>query len=251
MEQDLLKKRIRELSHLSYERDIPLNTGFLTLEEQDVFIRMKRELSPGQYVLWGGYEMAERKAVCFLPDYFDIVQKELLPIQWIKIAPKAEKFAEELTHRDYLGSLMSLGIERDRMGDILIDGKTAYLCALSDIADFICMELTQVRHTQVTCECISLPDSLAVPKIEERTGSVSSERLDAVIALAFRLSRGAASDTIKAGYVFVNGRQMYSPGQELKEQDVISVRHRGKFQYRGVDGHSKKGRLIIKIGMYI
>ncbi len=250
-QQEQLKKRLKELAQISYDRDIPLNSNFLTLEEQDLFLRMKRELPSGQHRLWGGYEMAERKAACFIPSYFDIDDTSVLPIAWIRIAPKAEKFAEALTHRDYLGALMSLGIERDRTGDILIDGKTAYLAVLSEIADYICESLTSVRHTQVLCEIVPVPDEITTPKIDERTGSVSSVRLDAVIALAFRLSRGTASDTIKAGYVFVNGKQILSPGQELKEHDLISVRHKGKFVYQGIDGQSKKGRLIIRIGVYI
>ncbi len=251
MEEQLLKKRLLELAKVCYNRDIAVHSNFLTLQEQELFLRLQREMAPAKALLWGGYENAERRAVFFLPSYGDEEEEKMLSPVWLCISPKAERFAEELTHRDYLGSLMALGLERDRTGDILISGKRAYIAVFSDVADFICNELTSVRHTSVICECAALPEELAEPKIEERTGSVSSERVDAVIALAFRLSRGAALDAIKAGYVFVNGRQIFSASQLLKENDILSVRHKGKLRYDGIDGKSKKGRLIVKLSIYV
>ncbi|MDO4620711.1 MAG: YlmH/Sll1252 family protein [Lachnospiraceae bacterium] len=249
MDTELLKKRLRELDHMVYQRDIPANTGFLTPEEQDVFLRMQKELKGCRNLLWGGFETAERKAAFFLPSYAD-EEKSSIPLSWLKIEPVNERFADELTHRDYLGALMSLGIERDRTGDIVINGKTALVVCLPEMAEYLCENLTSVRHTKVTCTETELPEALAAPTIEEVTGSVASPRLDAVAGFAFHMARGVIQDAVKAGYVYVNGRQVTSPGTELKEQDLVSVRHRGKFIYYGVIGKSKKDRAIVRLGLY-
>ncbi len=105
-----------------------------------------------RYVLSGGYEAAERKAALFLPSYAEDGDASMLPIAVVRISPLNEKFADALSHRDFLGSLMNLGVERYKLGDILIDGNQAYLICMADMADYICAELKKVRHTSVYCE---------------------------------------------------------------------------------------------------
>ena len=109
-EEQLFKKRIQELAENAYSRDIPLHTDFLTLAEQTVFQNMSATLPPVKFVLSGGFPMSERKVLCFLASY----EEELYapPFVCLKIAPANRRFAEELTHRDYLGAIMNLGIDR-------------------------------------------------------------------------------------------------------------------------------------------
>lgn len=245
--QDDVKNRFRDLARTCEARDIPAHTPFLTPEEQDLFLSMKQDFSGVRWILDGGYEAAERKMAVFLPTW----QETADPVTWLRISPVNERFGEELTHRDYLGAAMSLGIERDRTGDILIDGKRAFMAVTEEISRYLCENLSSVRRTRVICEVTELPENLRLPEIREISGTVASVRLDALIGTAFRLSRGAASDTIKAGYAFIDGRQVLSPGESVRDGAVISVRHRGKFVYYGEEGQSKKGRTIVRLGLYV
>ena len=250
MTPDQLKKRIIELADSCFYKDILTYTPFLTPEEQDIFLRMQRDTAGVRFLLTGGYEAAERRLVLFLPSYMEADDISSHPITWIRIRPAGARFAESLTHRDYLGAVMSLGIERDRTGDIVIAENTAHMAVLRSLSDYLCENLTSVKHTRVIAEEEPLPDSLRKPALREITGTVASVRLDALISTAFRMARGTSQDTIKAGYVFIDGRQTLSPSASVKPGSVISVRHRGKFAYLGEEGTSKKGRTVIRLGIY-
>ena len=151
-EEEVLVGRIQDLAEQCYHRDVPSHTEFLTLAEQDLFYRTVNKIPGVRYVLSGGYEAAERKAALFLPSYAEDGDALMLPIAVVRISPLNEKFADALSHRDFLGSLMNLGVERYKLGDILIDGNQAYLICMADMADYICAELKKVRHTSVYCE---------------------------------------------------------------------------------------------------
>ena len=180
--------------------------------------------------------MAERQMAAFIPDALFFQQD--YPISCIQIRPAAEKFAESLTHRDYLGAILNLGIERSKIGDILVDGKTAHVFCHENMAPFLMQELCRVRHTNV------------VPKLLEVSGTVSSVRLDSVIALAFSTSRSSIISLIEGGKVFVNGKNILSNGYNLKEGDIVSVRGRGKFRFEEVGGITKKNRYHISLARY-
>ena len=126
-EEEVLVGRIQDLAEQCYHRDVPSHTEFLTLAEQDLFYRTVNKIPGVRYVLSGGYEAAERKAALFLPSYAEDGDASMLPIAVVRISPLNEKFADALSHRDFLGSLMNLGVERYKLGDILIDGNQAYL----------------------------------------------------------------------------------------------------------------------------
>ena len=223
-EEEVLVGRIQDLAEQCYHRDVPSHTEFLTLAEQDLFYRTVNKIPGVRYVLSGGYEAAERKAALFLPSYAEDGDASMLPIAVVRISPLNEKFADALSHRDFLGSLMNLGVERYKLGDILIDGNQAYL---------ICMaELTE-------------------PKTERKEGSVASVRLDAVLSLAFSSSRSKMVPLIEGGQVFINGKLVTSPSASLKEDDLVTVRHMGKFRYVGVQNQTKKGRLYVAVERFV
>ena len=210
-EEQLLPRRIQDLANQCYRRDVPTYTEFLNLAEQDLFYRTVNKMPGVRYVLFGGYEMAERRAALFLPSYGEEGDPSMLPIAYLVIRPLNDKFAEELTHRDFLGSLMNLGIERGKLGDLLMDGKQAYLVCMEDMAQYLCRELTRVRHTSVYCEqTAQLPDAVGTPVLQRKEGSVASVRLDALLALAFSSSRSKLVPLIEGGQVYINGRQTLS-----------------------------------------
>lgn len=246
-EEPLLKKRILELAESCYRRDIRSNTGFLTLNEQTIFHSIKQTLPPVTAVLNGGYELAERKIVCFLPSYED--ETAVLPICLLKAEPVNSKFSETLTHRDFLGSIMNLGIERSCIGDILVKENTGYLFCLDKMAEYLCEHFTAVRHTPFTCRMAEQMGEIA-PSYEEISGSVASPRLDSVIALVFRTSRSKVLPYIEGEKVFINGKSVVSAGLQLKGGEIVSVRGLGKFCYTGTGNETKKGRIYVNVRRY-
>ncbi len=247
-EELLFRKRIGELARICYERDVPVHTDFLTLNEQTTFLSLVPSLPPVRYELTGGYEMAERKVVCFLPSYEECLWNN--PFTCLLAQPVNPRFSQELTHRDYLGALMNLGIERDKIGDILIDGKLCRIFCMEDMADYLCGELHSVSRTTLTLSRVPAGELKIEPRFERISGSVASLRLDCVLALAWKSSRSKMTPYIDGEKVFVNGRLALSNSQVLKDGDIVSVRGLGKFAYRGVETETKKGRLFIALDRY-
>lgn len=251
-EDAILLKRFEDLSRTAYQRGINVYTGFLSLYEQNLLINhASLGMLSGKYVFIGGHEYAERKIACFY-DYAIILGDN--PISVIMIKPQNSRFAEELSHRDYLGALMNLGIEREVLGDIITaSDKSTYIICKTSMADYIMENYNMVKHTQVSCTLIDKDelDKLSIkPQFEEIIGSVSSLRLDCVLSLAFRKSRTQVAEAIKAGGVFVNGRLTQSSSYQLKGDDVVSMRGFGKFIFDSTGSLSKKGKVYIKLLKY-
>lgn len=248
-EEVMLQKRLIELSNLSYKRDIVTFSDFLNLNELNILHTTPKDLFPSRYETYGGYEPAERQIVAFLPDalYYDYQY----PISVLRISPANRKFAEELSHRDFLGGILHLGIERSCLGDLLVEDSVCHVFVTDTMADFICEQLTRIRHTVVKTEKIDGESFSFTPRLETVKGTVASVRLDTVLSVAFPLSRSRMTGLVEGGKVFVNGKLITSNGYRLKEGDIISVRGMGKLVYQGVLSETKKGRQYIQVGKYI
>ncbi len=235
------KKRFNELYNRAFEKNYKVFTDFLNLDEQSIL--------EGEYlpcIKFGGYENAERVVAGFGDeiDYSDF------PIRIICISPSAPKFADKLSHRDFLGALMNLGIKRELLGDIVISENKAYLFCLESIAKYICESLSRVRHTTVKCSLIDcLPDT-AVNQPEEIEINVSSLRADNLIAGVFHLSRKSCSELFSSDRVFVNSRLCQNPSQKTQDGDIISVRGFGRFQVCSPLRTTKKQRTIVAVKIY-
>ena len=169
----------------------------------------------------------------------------------LKIAPLQKKFSEKLSHRDYLGSILNLGIERCKLGDILVEEDYALVFVHNSMEQFLMEELTRIRHTSVMVSVEELQDVSYKPTVKEISGTVSSLRLDSLLALAFSSSRSKLVAYIEAGKVFVNGKLITSNGYQMKENDIVSVRGLGRFQYIETLSQTKKGRYYVTIHLYI
>ena len=257
---DRLSGRIRDLSARTLERDYLTHTEFLTSAEQ-AFCRsllVGGAAGPVPWTMYGGWEEAERQTVCFLPSYMsadDFVLSDAASgevISCVRISPLNARFSDHPGHRDYLGALMNIRIERDRVGDILIDSSTdtAYVFCLSSVSGLIINELSSVRHTSVECCKVPASECSVRPEFKEVTGSVASLRLDAVLSLVYHISRTRAKELIDADQVSIGGTPAKGPGQELKENDRISVRGHGKFVFDQVLKETKKDRLFIAVRVY-
>ena len=243
------KKRLEELADRSYSKAQYTFTDFLSLAEQAVYFECERELSYAHPVLYGGCDIAERKMIRFgNEDELGYVQD--FPISAIRIRPSVSKFSDDLNHRDFLGALMNLGIKRETLGDILIRNNEACVFCKDSIADFIIKNLTRIKHTTVEAFATDDVGDLTKPKLEERVIQVQSVRADAVVARAFNMSRQDAQDMFPNGLVFINGRECTDSSRALREEDIVSVRGKGKFQYAQETGMSKKGKTNCRILIY-
>lgn len=236
------------MAETCFRRDVPTNTDFLNLSEQTIFQYVSGMLPPVRYVLSGGFESSERKVVCFLPSY----EEELIdpPYDCVKIDPVNRKFAEELSHRDYLGAIMNLGIERSMLGDIVIKDGTAYVFALKKMSRYLTESLTTIRHTSVTAAITEDAGDILKPEFEEIQGTVSSVRLDSIVALCGRLSRTKAAAYIESEKVFVNGQVVTNVSRSMKDGEIISVRGIGKFKFDSAGSQTKKGRTVVTLLKY-
>lgn len=247
-ERERLEKRLKELSRRAFARGCYVTTEFLNLAEQDVLTHIRWDAGCAPYTLDGGYDGAERKIACFGSEALCGYAAQL-PVSCLCIAPVSEKFSDPLTHRDFLGALMSLGIRRELLGDIIVDGCRGYLFCLDSIGEYIVQQLEQVRRTTVRCAPSQPPDCCLLPP-PQMPVNVASQRLDAVVAAVFHLSRSESSRLIAQEKVFVDSRLAAGADTCLNEGAMVSVRGLGRFSYDGVVRQTRKGRLQVLVRKY-
>lgn len=240
-ERDILINRLKDLARKRDSGNYCLFSPFLS---PDILPEAK---AMGKVCLFGGYSDAERCVAAFLPDYMDEDDADW-PISLLIITPTDGK---TYSHRDYLGSLMSLGIKRQVLGDLIVSGEKAYLFCLESIEEFVINNLTSVSGARVNIDKAESFELLPERKFEEVGGTVASERLDCVVALAAKTSRTKAAEFISAGYVTVNYREAVKPTYIMKPGDRFSIRGKGKFVYDGAKGSTKKGRTVAVLRKYI
>lgn len=231
-----LKKRFAELAERAERIGLPQETRFLNMAEQSVLLSMRLPV-----FLWGGFEGAERRVAVFGAEETDSVT-------CLRISPVGGKFAQELTHRDFLGSLMALGIVRETLGDIVVKDNCGYLFCCASVAPFIEENLTEVKRTGVRCEPCSDP-TVKSGEGEVRSVVVASERLDAVIAAVWKLPREEAKALCEKGLVFVDARLAVKAGSTIPEGAAVSVRGKGRFTYLGLERETKKGKLRVAVSL--
>lgn len=246
----ILRKRLIDQANIADIRGICIFSDFLNLNEQNIFYSLKHELPMIKYFTYGGFDDAERKILCFCGDE-TITDTEIeYPISCIRITPNNQKFSDSLNHRDFLGAVLNLGLERSKLGDILINDNEGYLFAHKSISDFITEQLFKVKHTMVSASLIEQKDFDYTPRYKEVIGTVSSVRLDSILSVAFHSSRSSLTGLIEGGKVYVGGKLVLSNSYSLKEKDVVSVRGLGKFIFLGTSYQTKKGRYSVKVLLY-
>ncbi|MFD2612824.1 YlmH family RNA-binding protein [Paenibacillus gansuensis] len=201
------------------------------------------------YRLDGGYEEAERRRAVIAPDYRD---PDDIPasISVLSITSDDSKITD-LQHGDYMGSILSLGIKRDKIGDIHVHDTGCHILVSDDIVSYFHLQLQQVHRVHVLTEILPA-DRLktAEVKFEELNLSVASLRLDGIVSDVYRLSRTKILAPIQAGRCRVNWKVEENPSKQLKEGDVVSLQGFGRFKVLEIEGMTKKGRVRVKIGKY-
>ena len=247
-EQDLCKKRLIDLSKQADFKEIVTFSDFLNLNEQNIYHTIPKDLYT-KTKLFGGYEGAERQMIAFIPDA--LCYEWNYPIKCIHIVPKYPKYAEKLTHRDVLGALMNLGIERSRLGDILCLDNDYYVFCDEDIFSFIMLELNKIRHTLVDLsEETEYQHLQANIQLEESYDMIASNRIDCIIAKALHLSRSESAQLLASEKVFINAKCVTNCNQSCESGAIISVRGKARFVFENCNTTSKKGKLRVKFSFY-
>lgn len=248
-EEQQLMHRFSELARRAFARGRYEYSPFLDLAQQEILSRMRWEAGSAPVSLWGGYDAAERRMAVF-GDAALCGYEADPPAVWLCCAPVAAKFADALTHRDFLGALMSLGVRRDTLGDILLSENSGYLLCAKQVADFLTENLTQIKRTTVRCVGVEAPPVLLSAPPDPQELVVASERLDAVIAAVYTLSRAESQALFAQGRVFVNSRAVENTSAQLAAGEIVSVRGHGRFVYEGILRETKKNRLRVIVRVY-
>ena len=245
MEEKELLPRLRELAERCRARSVPTAAMFLTPREQAEAMAASLPVRPA---FFGGYEQAERRCAVFLPDY--LTPETMDPSLFLRAIHASAPFSS-LTHRDFLGSIMALGIGRECVGDIVVRGEDCWFFVTPGIASHVLDSLIKVGRGGVSVEEIGFEQ---VPSFEEqlepRSFTVQSLRLDAVLAGAFRISRSTCQELLDAGEVNLNHLPCLDRDAPVEPGDLLSLRHHGRARVLTADGRSKKGRIFVTVGIF-
>lgn len=243
----LLLGRIWDKWEQCRRRNMPAVTGFLTPQEQSLARRLLHVMGvQSGFLFWGGYDGAERCQLHFLPDWQEEAEDTVCLLRC--------RFYEEgaLTHRDFLGSLMGLGLTREKIGDILVTDQSADILVSDSVLNFLLTQWNAAGHTKIKVTQQDL-HSLHIPQqqTKEIHDTVPSLRLDCIVATGFSVSRVKAAEAIAAGRVQVNWITCLKSDAPVSEGDVLSVRGLGKCCLESVGNYTKKGRVFVTLQRYI
>lgn len=250
-EDRLFLSRFLDKAELCEIRNSMTYTKFMDLHQRTIAQNVLREFTAVNWFFHGGTENAERCVAVFLPDYLskeDVIASKDDPIAAVRALRHRE---DELTHRDYLGALMGLGIERECIGDIFVHDLGADIIVLREMSEFLLMHFDRAGRRRIELSEIST-DKLLLPQEDfmELRDTVASLRLDAVCAMVFGLSRTKAAEFVQKGVVFLNFQQCFRADKTVVVGDRITVRGKGKCEICELLGESRKGRQILSVKKY-
>ena len=242
----MLLAKVWDKINAGMRKNIPANTAFLSQREQELCRYLFGEQEG--LCFFGGFADAERRMLCYLPDYLnDSALEESL------VCLRATFYeGDSPSHRDFLGALMGMGIARETIGDICVGKGYCDFFVTDEIGPFLLQNLSGAGRTRLRLEQIALSD-VAVPKpeIKELRDTLASLRLDSVISAGFRIGRSAAAQYVTAGKAAIDGLPCEKPDKSVSEGMKISVRGLGKIKLHSVNGQTKKGRISVVIHRYV
>ena len=239
--------KVSDRFFLCASKGVPTFTDFYDPAKWTAFSdALQRQRQEVQVRVFGGMEDCERRMLGFFP----LEEREIsFPIARLRIRHNS-KFNKTPRHQDYLGSILGLGFDRGRIGDIFTDlqGEYGEVFVYEDIADYICDQLEKIGRVPVKVQRVdNAEENLIKPQEVEEQLNVASLRLDAVVAAFFRLSRGQVSALIRAEKVFVNWSTCVDGGKQVKPGDMVTLRGYGRVRVGEVIGATRKERLRLMV----
>lgn len=238
-------EKIMDWCELVSERHQPRVTDFLDPRERFIVQSIVGQSLDLKAESFGGYEEAERQRIIICPDYFE-VSRDQFQVALLSVTYDA---TDKIEHRDLLGSLLGLGIKREKIGDLLLADEDAQCVVAEEMADYIDLHLQQVGRTKVSTSHVNL-DEIRIPEEEWviKSSTVSSLRLDVLISEMIRLSRSKAVQLIKSGRVKVNWKVTEQPALTVEEGDMLSVKGFGRYLFKEIYGKTKKDKIRVAYG---
>lgn len=248
-ENELFKNRMKDLAGIAYRNSCFTFSDFLGADEVSLFHEISREFNDVGFTLYGGYEDAERVIVRFGKEE-ELGYVVDFPLVAIHVTPLLKKFSDKLTHRDFLGAILNLGITRDKLGDIIVNENEGYVFADEKIAPFIMDNLTKIKHTCVKSNISDIKEIIYAPDIEDKMEIVASLRYDCLISAVHNMSRSKVVELFRAKKIYVNSRLCENNSAIAKNGDKINVRGMGKFIFDHEERTTKSGKLLVNIKVY-
>lgn len=245
-EDTILVRRISDWISISQNKFFARFSFFLDERQQTLAESYLKSLSFDDYVFYGGHEDAQRKILGIFPQYQK--SKDDFPVRVLYFTFRE---CDEISHRDVLGSLMSLQIKRESVGDILISKGIAAVYLFDSIAELIYKSIAKIGSTGVKVSFEKTKEIIPIREFTEIKGTVASLRLDSIVAVALGISREKAHNLIVSGIINVNYFRIDNPASVIKFRDVFSIKGFGKFELDSLNGLTKKDRLHITIKKYI
>lgn len=235
--------RVLDQAEIVLKKHIIRITDFLNPYELGIAEASLKTLDGISWFAIGGYENAERKVLLIFQDY---LSNESIPNPLVALNISRKDNSDNLNHRDYLGSLLSLGIRREKVGDIIINKDNTYIILKEELRDYVMFHYNKIKHTPIRVDEIGLNEIVSSPhNYKEIRGTIASLRLDSVVSLGFRLSRTEAQSLIIKEKVFLNWQAINKNFCNIQAKDVISVRGMGRVIVDDIEGRTKAGRIHI------
>ncbi|MFC0188972.1 RNA-binding protein [Fictibacillus aquaticus] len=221
-------------------------TDFLNPREQHITQQIIGNHPDVSLSFWGGSSYSERKRALLHPPFVPVHQEDY-KVSCFEVNYPA-KFIK-LEHKDILGSLMNLGVKREKYGDIIVSGETIQIAAAGEIADYLSVNFEKAGRAAVSLKPLKGDLLASEEEYIEKSGTVTSLRLDAVMSEIYSISRSKASALISGSKVKVNWRTIENTSFEMAAGDHLSVRGYGRSKLISIDGQTKKDKQRISFGI--
>ncbi len=242
-----LPARINDAVLLVQRRGCPKYIGFLNEQEASVALSCLRGAVGVAYRLWAGYPEGERNILGIFPQEWEI-DTAAFPIVPVSFTYRTQ---DQLSHRDFLGALMALGIERDTVGDIVVGNGQTTVFLHQNIADYCFSQITKIGSVGVTAKIADVTEFSFSPRFEEKSATIASARLDNVVGALCNASRSRAMQWIEGGFVALDGIITTKSTKQVSVNCKLSIRGHGKFVITAIDQKTRKGRLVLAYKKYV
>lgn len=250
----LISKLIDKIKFCETKNKIQ-TTDFLDEMEQKLLENFLKSQKITNYFYTGGFEEAERKILVIYPEKLENIIPNINLNEYINSIriELPNEMHGEYSHKNYLGGIMKLGISREKIGDILVDDKGADILLMPEILKFLITNIPSLtRFSKSEINQISLEN---LKKIEIKTQSikitVASMRLDNIVSELAKCSRGKANELLAQERVLLNHEIVEKSSKQVKENDIVTIRGKGRFIIKNIVGNSRKGRLFIEVEKFI
>lgn len=254
-EERMLVAKILDKIEFTKTKNKIQTTDFLNLNEQETALKLLKKIKFNNYYFFGGKENSERKVLIMYPEKLteEMARKNDNKILSVIRIDLPNDLANEYDHRTYLGSVIKLGIEREKTGDILVEPLGADIIVKQEIEEYLLQNLsslTRFKSAQITKTDIENLKDTQISKIEISAVMISL-RLDNIVSTLAKTSRSKAVEILAQERVFLNHQLETKASKQVKVGDIITIRGKGRFEFKEIAGSTRKGRFIVKIDKYV